>query len=183
MEELDSYEERMKKSVDKLGDDYNSIRAGRANPHLLDKIRVDYYGSPTPLQQIANIAIPEARVITIVPWEKKMTKEIEKAINKSDLGINPINDGSTIRLIIPEMTEERRKELSKQVKKYAEEAKVAVRNIRRDAMNTIKKMEKDGEFTEDDEKNAEKELKKITDKAIASIDKLSESKTSEIMTV
>lgn len=183
MEELNSYEERMQKSIEKLKEDYNGIRAGRANPHLLDKIRVDYYGSPTPIQQMANVAVPEARVMQIVPWEKKMIKEIEKAINKSDLGINPTNDGSSIRLVFPEMSEERRKDISKQVKKYAEDAKVAVRNIRRDAMTAVKKFEKDGDFTEDDLKNAEKEMQKITDKSIGEIDKICETKTKEIMTV
>ena len=163
-EELKVFEEKMQKSVDNLGENFNSIRAGRANPHVLDKIKVDYYGTPTPLQQVGNISVPEARIIQIAPWEKKMIKEIEKAINMSDIGINPTNDGATIRLVFPELNEERRKDLAKQIKKYAEEAKVAVRNIRRDAMDTIKKLEKDGEFTEDDSKQAEKDIQTYTDK-------------------
>lgn len=183
MDELKAYEDRMKKTVEKLKDDYNGIRAGRANPHLLDKITVDYYGTSSPIHNVANVSVPEARVIQIVPWEKKMIKEIEKAINKSDLGINPTNDGSSIRLVFPEMNEERRRELSKQVKKYAENAKVSVRNVRRDAMSAVKKLEKDGEFTEDDLKNAEKEMQKITDIFTDQIDKICKDKTEEIMTV
>lgn len=182
-EELKVFEEKMQKSVDNLGENFNSIRAGRANPHVLDKIKVDYYGTPTPLQQVGNISVPEARIIQIAPWEKKMIKEIEKAINMSDIGINPTNDGATIRLVFPELNEERRKDLAKQIKKYAEEAKVAVRNIRRDAMDTIKKLEKDGEFTEDDSKQAEKDMQKTTDKKIEEIDKMCDAKTKDIMTI
>ncbi len=182
-EELKVFEEKMQKSVDNLGENFNSIRAGRANPHVLDKIKVDYYGTPTPLQQVGNISVPEARIIQIAPWEKKMIKEIEKAINMSDIGINPTNDGATVRLIFPELNEERRKDLAKQIKKYAEEAKVAVRNIRRDAMDTIKKLEKDGEFTEDDSKQAEKDMQKATDKKIEEIDKMCDAKTKDIMTI
>ena len=182
-EELKIYEEKMQKSIDNLQENFQSIRAGRANPHILDKIKVDYYGTMTPLQQVGNISIPEARIIQIAPWEKKMIKEIEKAINMSDIGINPTNDGSTIRLVFPELNEERRKELAKQIKKYAEEAKVAVRNIRRDAMDTIKKLEKDGEYTEDDVKQAEKDMQKVTDKAVEDIDKMCEVKTKDIMTI
>ena len=182
-EELKIYEEKMQKSIDNLQENFQSIRAGRANPHILDKIKVDYYGTMTPLQQVGNISIPEARIIQIAPWEKKMIKEIEKAINMSDIGINPTNDGSTIRLVFPELNEERRKELAKQIKKYAEEAKVAVRNIRRDAMDTIKKLEKDGEYTEDDVKQAEKDMQKVTDKAVEDIDKMCEAKTKDIMTI
>ena len=182
-EELKIYEEKMQKSIDNLQENFQSIRAGRANPHILDKIKVDYYGTMTPLQQVGNISIPEARIIQIAPWEKKMIKEIEKAINMSDIGINPTNDGSTIRLVFPELNEERRKELAKQIKKYAEEAKVAVRNIRRDAMDAIKKLEKDGEYTEDDVKQAEKDMQKVTDKAIEDIDKMCEVKTKDIMTI
>lgn len=182
-EELKIYEEKMQKSIDNLQENFQSIRAGRANPHILDKIKVDYYGTMTPLQQVGNISIPEARIIQIAPWEKKMIKEIEKAINMSDIGINPTNDGSTIRLVFPELNEERRKELAKQIKKYAEEAKVAVRNIRRDAMDAIKKLEKDGEYTEDDVKQAEKDMQKVTDKAVEDIDKMCEAKTKDIMTI
>lgn len=182
-EELKIYEEKMQKSIDNLQENFQSIRAGRANPHILDKIKVDYYGTMTPLQQVGNISIPEARIIQIAPWEKKMIKEIEKAINMSDIGINPTNDGSTIRLVFPELNEERRKELAKQIKKYAEEAKVAVRNIRRDAMDAIKKLEKDGEYTEDDVKQAEKDMQKATDKAVEDIDKMCEAKTKDIMTI
>ena len=182
-EELKIYEEKMQKPIDNLQENFQSIRAGRANPHILDKIKVDYYGTMTPLQQVGNISIPEARIIQIAPWEKKMIKEIEKAINMSDIGINPTNDGSTIRLVFPELNEERRKELAKQIKKYAEEAKVAVRNIRRDAMDAIKKLEKDGEYTEDDVKQAEKDMQKVTDKAVEDIDKMCEVKTKDIMTI
>lgn len=182
-EELKIFEEKMQKSIDNLQENYQSIRAGRANPHVLDKIKVNYYGTATPLQQVGNISVPDARVIQISPWEKKMIKEIEKAINMSDLGINPTNDGSTIRLVFPELNEERRKDLAKQIKKYGEEAKVAVRNIRREAMDTIKKLEKNGEFTEDDSKLAEKDIQKATDNAIADIDKRCEAKTKEIMTI
>ena len=182
-EELKVFEEKMQKSVENLAENFNSIRAGRANPHVLDKIKVDYYGTPTPLQQVGNVSVPEARVIQIAPWEKNMIKEIEKAINMSDIGINPTNDGTTIRLIFPELNEERRKDLAKQIKKYAEEAKVAVRNIRRDAMDTIKKLEKGGEFTEDDVKQAEKDMQNVTDKKVEEIDKMCDNKTKDIMTI
>ena len=160
-----------------------SIRAGRANPHLLDKLRVNYYGSPTPIQQVGNISVPEPRMILIQPWEKSLLKEIEKAINMSDIGINPTNDGTAIRLVFPELTEERRKELVKDIKKKGEAAKVAVRNIRRDAIDTLKKMEKAGELTEDDLKDGEDRVQKLTDKSVDKIDKAIENKSSEIMTV
>lgn len=163
--------------------EFASIRAGRANPHVLDKIKVDYYGTPTPIQQVGNISVPEARMILIQPWEKSLIKAIEKAIQTSDLGINPNNDGSCIRLIFPELTEDRRKELAKDVKKKGEAAKVAVRNIRRDANETIKKMEKNDEISEDDRKDAETRIQKMTDKAIEKIDKAVENKTKEILTV
>ena len=149
-EQLKLYEEKMEKSLNVLLDEYASIRAGRANPHVLDKLKVDYYGTPTPIQQVGNISVPEARMIMIQPWEKSLLKAIEKAILTSDLGINPTNDGNTIRLVFPELTEERRKDLSKDVKKKGEATKVAVRNIRRDANETFKKMEKSGDFSEDD---------------------------------
>ena len=160
-----------------------SIRAGRANPHLLDKLRVNYYGSPTPIQQVGNISVPEPRMILIQPWEKSLLKEIEKAINMSDIGINPTNDGTAIRLVFPELTEERRKELVKDIKKKGEAAKVAVRNIHRDAIDTLKKMEKAGELTEDDLKDGEDRVQKLTDKSVDKIDKAIENKSSEIMTV
>lgn len=182
-EKLQPFETRMSKSYDALLRDYSTIRAGRANPHVLDKIKVDYYGTPTPLQQVGNISVPEARIILIQPWEKKMIREIERAINTSDLGINPTNDGSAIRLVFPELTEERRKSLAKDVKKKGDEAKVAVRNIRRDANETFKKMNKNNELTEDDQKNLETKAQKLTDKYIAKIDEAVEEKTKEIMTV
>ena len=182
-EKIKVYEEKMNKSYDALQNEYSSIRAGRANPHVLDKLRVDYYGSPTPLQQVGNISVPEPRMRLIQPWDKSLIKPIEKAILTSDLGINPNNDGSAIRLIFPELTEERRKELAKDVKKKGENAKVAIRNIRRDANETIKKMEKAGEISEDDQELAEDKIQKLTDKMIAKIDKAVEAKTQEIMTV
>ena len=182
-EQLKIYEEKMDKTIDSLMNDYASIRAGRANPHVLDKIKVDYYGTPTPIQQVGNISVPEARMILIQPWEKSLLKAIEKAIQTSDLGINPNNDGSCIRLIFPELTEDRRKELAKDVKKKGENAKVAVRNIRRDANDTFKKMEKANEISEDDLSDAEEKIQKLTDKMIDKIDKAVETKTKEIMTV
>ncbi|MDD5833414.1 MAG: ribosome recycling factor [Clostridiales bacterium] len=183
MEELKIYQEKMQKTIDNLQENFQSIRAGRANPHVLDKIKVDYYGTMTPLQQVGNISVPEARIIVIQPWERSMIKEIEKAINMSDLGINPTNDGQCIRLVFPELNEERRKDLAKQIKKYGEESKVAVRNIRRDANDRIKKLEKDGEYTEDDSKQADKEIQKCTDDFIKKIDSMVDIKTKDIMTV
>ena len=182
-EKLQVYEEKMEKSVAALLKEYGSIRAGRANPHVLDKIKVDYYGVPSPLQQVANISVPEARMIQIQPWEKTLLKAIEKAILTSDLGINPTNDGTTIRLVFPELTEERRKELAKEVKKKGEGAKVAIRNIRRDANEQIKKENKAGEISEDEQKQAEEKIQKMTDKYIAKVDQEIEIKTKEIMTV
>lgn len=182
-EKMKVYEEKMEKSYEVLLDDFASIRAGRANPHVLDKLRVDYYGTPTPLQQVANISVPEPRMILIQPWERKLIKDIEKAILTSDLGINPNNDGSAIRLVFPELTEERRKELAKDVKKKGENTKVAVRNIRRDANDMIKKMEKAGEISEDDQAEGEEKIQKLTDKMIEKVDKAVEAKTKEIMTV
>ncbi|MCI8428323.1 MAG: ribosome recycling factor [Lachnospira sp.] len=183
MSEIKEYEEKMKKSVAALEDEYTSIRAGRANPHILDKIRVDYYGAPTPLQQVANISVPEARMIQIQPWESNLIKEIEKAILLSDLGITPNNDGKIVRLVFPELTEDRRKELSKDVKKKGDNAKVAIRNIRRDANDDFKKQNKASEISEDELKNVEDEIQKLTDKYVAIIDKAIEDKTKEIMTV
>ena len=182
-EHLKLYEDKMEKSLDVLLDEYASIRAGRANPHVLDRLRIDYYGTPTPIQQVGNVTVPEARMIVIQPWEKSLLKEIEKAILVSDLGINPTNDGNVIRLIFPELTEERRKDLAKDVKKKGEGAKVAIRNIRRDAMDSIKKMEKAGDISEDDLKQGEEKIQKITDKMIEKVDKAIETKTKEIMTV
>ena len=182
-EKLQIYETKMNKSLDALQNEYASIRAGRANPHVLDKLKVDYYGSPTPIQQVGNISVPEARMIVIQPWEKSLLKAIEKAILTSDLGINPTNDGSVIRLVFPELTEERRKELAKDVKKNGEATKVAIRNIRRDANDAFKKMEKADEISEDDLKEAEEKIQKLTDKMVAEVDKAVENKTKEIMTV
>ena len=180
-ERMKVFEDKMEKSYDALLNEFSSIRAGRANPHVLDKLKVDYYGAPTPLQQVANISVPEPRMIQ--PWEKSLIKAIEKAILTSDLGINPNNDGSIIRLIFPELTEERRKELAKDVKKKGEGAKVAVRNIRRDANDTFKKLEKANEISEDDLSDAEEKIQKLTDKMIDKIDKAVDTKTKEIMTV
>jgi len=172
----------MKKAIDFLASDYATIRAGRANPHVLDKIRVDYYGTATPLQQVGNITVPDPRIIQIAPWEKTLLKEIEKAIMTSDLGINPSNDGSVIRLVFPELTEERRKDLVKDIKKKAEEGKVAVRNIRRDGNDAFKKLSKE-DVSEDEIKQLSDQLQKLTDKYIKDIDKLMEEKSKEIMTV
>lgn len=181
-EHLKLYEDKMEKSLDVLMDEYASIRAGRANPHVLDRIRVDYYGTPTPIQQIGNVTVPEARMIVIQPWEKSMLKAVEKAILVSDLGINPTNDGNVIRLVFPELTEERRKDLVKEVKKKAEEAKVAVRNIRREGNDAFKKLGKE-DVSEDEIKSLEEDLQKLTDKYIKNVDALMEEKSKEIMTV
>jgi ribosome recycling factor len=181
-EKVKVYEDKMTKAYDFLTEELASIRAGRANPHVLDKIRVDYYGTPTPIQQIGNVSVPEARIIQIAPWEKSMLKEIEKAIQMSDIGINPTNDGTMIRLIFPELTEERRKQLSKDVKKKGEDAKVAVRNIRRDGNEAFKKL-KGTEVSEDEISDLEDELQKLTDSFIKKIDSTIEAKTKEIMTV
>lgn len=181
-ERLKTFEEKMKKTIGNLDGELSAIRAGRANPNVLNKIVVDYYGTPTPIQQVANISVPEARMIQIQPWEKSMLKAIEKAILTSDIGINPTNDGTSIRLVFPELTEDRRKELAKDVKKKGEEAKVAVRNIRRDGNVAFKKL-KGTEISEDEIKDLEDELQKITDKYIAQVDKMVEAKSKEIMTV
>ena len=180
---LDTAKEKMDKSCAVYERDLMGLRAGRANPQLLDRIMVDYYGTPTPINQIGNISSPEPRLLVIAPWEPKMIGPIEKAIQKSDIGINPSNDGKVIRLLVPELTGERRKELCKQVKKMVEEGKVAIRNIRRDAMETIKKMKKDSSITEDDQKVAEKELQKVTDAHIEEIEKVGADKEKEIMSV
>lgn len=182
-ERIQVYETKMKKTLESLDREYNGIRAGRANPHILDKLVVDYYGSPTPIQQVGNVTVPEARIIMIQPWESKMIKAIEKAIMQSDIGINPSNDGKAIRLVFPELTEERRKELAKDVKKKGEAAKVAVRNIRRDANDALKKLEKAKEISEDEADDIEKEVQKLTDKYITEVDKAIDAKTKEVMTV
>lgn len=183
MEELKKYEDKMNKTLEVLLDEFGTIRAGRANPHVLDKLKVDYYGTPTPIQQVGNLSVPEARMIVIQPWEKALLKPIEKAILTSDLGINPTNDGNCIRLIFPELTEERRKNLSKDIKKKGDQAKVAMRNIRRDANEAFKKMEKAGDMSEDDMKLATDKMQKLTDKMTDKVDQAVESKTKEIMTV
>ncbi|MFR3727599.1 ribosome recycling factor [Lacrimispora sp.] len=182
-ESLQVYEEKMNKTLKTLENDFMTIRAGRANPHVLDKIRVDYYGTPTPLQQVGNVTIPEARMIVIQPWEKSLLKAIEKAILTSDLGINPTNDGNVIRLVFPELTEERRKELVKDVKKKGEAAKVAIRNIRRDANDAFKKQLKAEEISEDEQAIAEDKIQKLTDKMIAQVDKAIEEKSKDLLTV
>ncbi|HHV58776.1 MAG TPA: ribosome recycling factor [Clostridiaceae bacterium] len=176
-------EEKMKKTISVLKAELNSLRAGRANPAILEKISVNYYGVPTPITQLSNISVPEARVIVIQPWDSKMLKEIEREIQKSDIGINPINDGKIIRLIFPTLTEERRKELIKQVKKSGEESKVAIRSIRRDAMENYKQMQKKSEITEDDLKATEKDIQELTDKYIEEVDKTVEAKNKEILEV
>ncbi|NLP35479.1 MAG: ribosome recycling factor [Clostridiales bacterium] len=180
---LNPYKVKMTKSLDTLKEEYATIRAGRANPRLLDKIKVDYYGQPSPLQNVANISVPEARIIQIQPWESKLIKDIEKAIIASDLGITPTNDGKVIRLIFPELTEERRKELVKDVKKRAENAKIAIRNIRREANDMLKKLNKASEISDDELKGLEDETQKLTDKFVAEIDKVMEEKSKEILTV
>lgn len=179
---IKTYDEKMKKAYDFLVTDLGTIRAGRANPHVLDRIRVDYYGTPTPLQQVGNISVPEPRMLQIAPWDKSLIKDIEKAIMMSDVGITPSNDGVVIRLVFPELTEERRKDLVKDIKKRGEDNKVAVRNARRDGMDALKKLAK-SEVSEDEIKELEDKLQKLTDKYIKDIDVLVEEKSKEIMTV
>lgn len=181
-ERVQKYEEKMKKTMNNLDEEYAAIRAGRANPRVLDRLTVDYYGTPTPIQQVSNVSVPEARMIQIQPWEPDMVKKIEKAILTSDLGINPTNDGKTIRLVFPELTEERRKELVKDIKKRGEAAKVAIRNIRRDANDTFKKMGK-GDISEDEAKDLEAQVQKMTDQYIKKVDAAVEEKSKEILTV
>ena len=180
---LSVFVEKMEKSLANLDEEFAGIRAGRANPHVLDKLRVDYYGTPSPIQSVANVSVPEPRMIQIQPWEASMVKEIEKAILSSDLGINPTNDGKVIRLVFPELTEERRKELAKDIKKKGENAKVAVRNIRRDGIDHFKKVGKEEDISEDEIKDLEDGIQKLTDKYVAKIDKAVEAKTAEILTV
>jgi len=182
-EKILSFEDKMSKAKEHLYSEFVSIRAGRANPHVLDKLRVDYYGTPTPIQQVANVSVPEPRMILIQPWEKPLIKEIEKSINSSDLGLNPTNDGSVIRLSFPELTEERRKDLVKDVKKKGEDAKVAIRNIRRDANELFKKQNKATEMSDDELKHLEAEVQKLTDKYILDIDRAIDEKSKEILTV
>ena len=181
-ERLVQFDEKMQKTMNNLSEEFGSIRAGRANPHVLDKLKVDYYGTPTAIQQVANVNVPEPRMIQIQPWEASMVKEIEKAILTSDLGINPTNDGKVIRLLFPELTEERRKELAKDVKKKGEAAKVAIRNIRRDGIDSVKKL-KGSDVSEDEMKDMEDDLQKLTDKYVKEVDKAVEAKSKEVMTV
>mgnify|MGYP000966387455 FL=1 len=181
--ELNQYEEKMKKSLANLEEEYGAIRAGRANPRILDRIQVDYYGTPTSLQGVANISVPEARMIRIQPWDAGLIKDIEKAILASDLGLTPANDGKVIRLVFPELTEERRKELVKDVKKKGEETKVAIRNIRRDANDAVKKEAKANEISEDDQKQLEDKIQKLTDGYVKKIDQAIDAKSTEVMTV
>ena len=181
-EKVKEYSDKMQKSFDYLREDLASIRAGRANPHVLDKIKVDYYGTPTPLQQVGNVSVPEARIIQIAPWDKTLIKDIEKAIMMSDLGITPSNDGTVIRLVFPELTEERRKQLTKDIRKKGEDAKVAVRNVRRDGNDAFKKL-KGSDISEDEINDLNDELQKITDKFIKDIDAAVEEKNKEVMTV
>lgn len=181
--DISVYEEKMEKSLSNLQEEYVAIRAGRANPRILDKIMVDYYGTPSPLQSVANISVPEARMIQIQPWESSLIKDIEKAILSSDIGLTPANDGKAIRLVFPELTEERRKELVKDVKKKGEAAKVAIRNIRRDANDAVKKEMKSNEISEDEQKQLEDKIQKLTDKFVTEIDKAINNKSDEVMTV
>lgn len=182
-QQLKNYEEKMQKTINSLLDEFNTIRVGRANPHVLDRVTVDYYGAQTPVAQVGNISIPEARMLVIQPWDGSLLKAIEKAINESDIGINPSNDGKVIRLVFPELTEDRRKELTKDTKKKGENAKVAIRNIRRDALDAFKKMQKANEITEDELKTVEDGVQKLTDKFVAEIDRHIENKNKEILSV
>ena len=179
----DNIEEKMKKAVSVLEEQLSTVRAGRANPKILDKVLVEYYGVPTPINQIANVAVPEARMITIQPWDASVLKEVEKAILKSDIGLNPNNDGKLIRLIFPELTEERRKELVKEIKKMSEDSKIALRNVRRDGIEEFKAKQKASEITEDDLRNAEEQIQKITDKYVGLVDKAVSDKEKEIMSI
>ena len=180
---LDIATEKMNKTINVMKQEYNSLRAGRANPQALDRITADYYGTPTPVNQMGNISVPEPRMLIISLWDTKLIPVVEKAIQKSDLGINPANDGKVIRLIFPELTEERRKDLAKVIRKKAEESKVAVRSIRRDAMEDIKKQKKDNLLTEDDQKKLEEKVQKLTDEKVKEIDTIAQAKEKEIMSV
>lgn len=176
-------EEKMEKTLSVLKENFAEVRAGRANPAILNKVKVDYYGTPTPINQVAGISVPEARLIVIQPWDASLLKEIEKEIIKAEIGINPNNDGKVIRLAFPELTEERRKELVKEIKKTAEEAKVSIRSVRREGIDEAKKMQKDNQMTEDELKSAEDQIQKITDTKVAEVDKILEEKEKEIMSV
>ncbi|MGL4344608.1 MAG: ribosome recycling factor [Cellulosilyticaceae bacterium] len=181
--EIKKYEDKMSKTIASLLDDFATIRAGRANPHVLDRLTVEYYGAPTPLAQVGNISVPEPRILQIQPWDASVLKGIEKAINESDLGINPSNDGKMIRLVFPELTEDRRKELTKEIKKKGENAKVAVRNVRREALDAFKKMQKANEISEDEYATVETDVQKITDRFVDDIDRHVESKNKDILSV
>ena len=183
MSDYAEFESKMKKTLESLESSLDSVRAGRANPAVLSQIQVEYYGTPTPIQQIASVSVPDLRTLVIQPWDGSVLKGIEKAILASELGINPQNDGRVIRLVFPQLTEERRKELAKQVKKYGEEAKVAVRNIRRDAIEKFKKQQKASEITEDDYKNVEKEVQKLTDDYVKKVDDITDNKDKELLAI
>ena len=180
---LENLSDRMNKVIDNLETNYSEVRAGRANPAILNKVSVEYYGVPTPINQVASISVPEARLIVIQPWDRSILSQVEKAIEKADIGIHPMNDGQVIRLTFPELTEERRKDLAKDIRKMAEEAKVAVRNVRRDEMDKAKDLLKNKEISEDEEKALEEKIQKETDKYVAKIDEMSEKKEKEIMSV
>ena len=182
-QQLVTIQEKMEKTITSLNNEYNTIRAGRANPHVLDRITVEYYGSQVPVSQVGNISVPEPRILQIQPWDATVLKALEKAINESDLGINPSNDGKIIRLIFPELTEERRKDLTKEIKKKGENAKVAIRNIRREALDTFKKMQKNNEITEDEYSTVENDVQKITDKFVEEIDRHIETKNKELLSI
>ena len=180
---MDNIEIEMNKTIENLQEKFSEVRAGRANPAILNKVQIEYYGTPTPINQVASVSVPEARLIVIQPWDKSLLSQIEKAINVADIGINPMNDGQVIRLAFPELTEDRRKDLSKDIKKMSEESKVAIRNIRRDMMEEVKKQLKDSEISEDEERAKEEDIQKITDKFIGKIDEITDKKIDEIMSV
>ena len=180
---MDNIEIEMNKTIENLQEKFSEVRAGRANPAILNKVQIEYYGTPTPINQVASVSVPEARLIVIQPWDKSLLSQIEKAINVADIGINPMNDGQVIRLAVPELTEDRRKDLSKDIKKMSEESKVAIRNIRRDMMEEVKKQLKDSEISEDEERAKEEDIQKITDKFIGKIDEITDKKINEIMSV
>ena len=180
---MDNIEIEMNKTIENLQEKFSEVRAGRANPAILNKVQIEYYGTPTPINQVASVSVPEARLIVIQPWDKSLLSQIEKAINVADIGINPMNDGQVIRLAFPELTEDRRKDLSKDIKKMSEESKVAIRNIRRDMMEEVKKQLKDSEISEDEERAKEENIQKITDKFIGKIDEITDKKIDEIMSV
>ncbi len=180
---IENIENEMNKTIENLQEKFSEVRAGRANPAILNKVQIEYYGTPTPINQVASISVPEARLIVIQPWDKSLLSQIEKAINIADIGINPMNDGQVIRLAFPELTEDRRKDLSKEIKKMSEESKVAIRNIRRDMMDEVKSKLKSNEISEDEERAEEDKIQKITDKFIDEIDEITDKKINEIMSV